>query len=204
MNDTITAYPLSYPVGWARTPKHKITRSRFGTYRAPVTTWKAIQALQRELNLLGARNVIISTNLKLRNDGLPASSQREPDDAGAAVYFQLNKKPRVLACDKWKTVGENLYAIAKHVEALRGQERWGVGTLDQAFTGYAALPSETGQHWTSVLGLSLDSDAATITAKYRKLVVEKNAHPDRGGDADEFIRLTQARDEALAEIEKEQ
>lgn len=199
--DTITAYPLTWPVGWRRTPWHEISRSRFGTRYKPVSTAQATNHLNHELRLLGAQDIIISTNLRLRNDGLPMSSQREPEDAGAAVYFQLNKKPRVLACDKWKLVGENLYAIAKHVEALRGQERWGVGTLDQAFTGYAALPAETGVHWTSVLGLSLNVTREEVSAKYLRLVKERGAHPDVGGSAEEFKMLTAARDAALKEIE---
>lgn len=202
MADTITAYPLSYPIGWKRTPQSQIKRSRFGTWKNPPTTWQAIQALNHELRLLGARDIIISTNLRLRNDGLPASSQKDPEDAGAAVYFQLNKRPRVLACDKWKSVGENLYAIAKHIEALRGQERWGVGTLDQAFTGYAALPAETGEHWTSILGLSLNATRDEISAKYRHLIKERNAHPDlENGSRAEFEKLTRARDEALDDLD---
>lgn len=198
--ESITAYPLTWPTGWRRTDKHKIARSRFGTYRNPPTTWKAIRALQHELNLLPARDVVISTNLRLRNDGYPMSSQREPDDRGAAIWFTLDKKPRVLACDKWQTVGENLYAIAKHVEALRGQERWGVGTLDQAFTGYAALPAETGLHWTSVLGLTLNASTDEVAAKYREMIVSRNLHPDLGGNSTEFIRVTRARDEAIEEL----
>lgn len=202
--ESITAYPLTWPTGWKRTPKHKVTRSRFGTYRsserqlAPPSTWKAIQSLQRELNLLGAREVVISTNLRLRNDGYPMSSQREPEDRGAAVWFTLNQKPRVLACDKWSTVGENLYAVSMHIGAIRGQERWGVGTLDQAFTGYAALPAETGKHWTSVLGLTLGASREMIEQTYRNLA--RVAHPDAGGDRGEFEKLTNARREAFDEL----
>lgn len=202
--ETITAYPLTWPTAWQRTPKPKITRSRFGTYRQPPTTWKAIQALQRELNLLTAREVVVSTNLRLRNDGYPLSNQREPEDRGAAVWFTLNKKPRVLACDKWSTVGENLYAIAMHINALRGQDRWGVGTLDQAFTGYAALVAETGLHWTSVLGLPLNAARDEIQQKYLRLVRERNAHPDVGGSQEEFEKLTNARREAFEEIESKE
>lgn len=201
MSDTITAYPLTYPTGWARTPKNKVERSRFGKagyMRSPPTTWQGVQALNHELELLGAKDVIVSTNLKLRNDGLPASSQRNPDDAGAAVYFQLNKKPRVLACDKWQTVGENLWAIAKHIDALRGQERWGVGTLDQAFTGYAQLEAETGQHWTSVLGLTLNASPEDVNEKFKQFA--KTNHPDAGGDTKEFVRYKLARDAALQQL----
>ena len=54
----------------------------------------------------------------------------------------------VLACDRWDRPEHNLRAIAKHVEAIRGQERWGVGSVAQAFRGYQALPSRaTGKPW---------------------------------------------------------
>lgn len=203
--DTITAYPLSYPTGWARTPKHKITRSKFGKagyQRTPPSTWQGIQSLNHELHLLGARDVIVSTNLRLRNDGLPMSSQRNPEDAGAAVYFQLNGKPRVLACDRWLTVGENLWAIAKDIEAQRGRIRWGVGTLDQAFTGYAALPAQTGEDWQSALGLNLTATVDEVNAKYRQMIKERGAHPDlNDGAREEFERLTRARDAALKALQ---
>ncbi len=201
MSESITAYPLTYPTGWARTPKSQIIQSRFGKAgwtRTPPSTWQGVQAVNHELELLGAREVIISSNLKLRNDGLPASSQRNPEDAGAAVYFQLNKKPRVLACDKWATVGENLWAIAKHIDALRGQERWGVGTLDQAFTGYAQLEAETGQHWTSILGLTLNATPEDVKEKF--LQFAKQYHPDAGGDPEQFKKVSLARDAALKQL----
>lgn len=202
MIETITAYPLMWPVAWKRTRRENIRRSRFGTYNNPPSPHRGTQALLNELRLLGATDVIISTNLQLRNDGLPYSGQRTPDDSGAAVYFTLGKKPRVLACDAWKTVGENLYAIAKHVEALRGQERWGVGTLDQAFTGYAALPAETGTHWTSVLGLRLNATRDEINAKAREIIKRDALHPDSGnGDRAAYERIINAREQALAEME---
>ena len=64
-----------------------------------------------------------------------------PDDPGVAVYFQLHDKERVLACDKWDTVADNIAAIAAHIDGIRRQDRYGVGTIDQAFAGYSAL------HW---------------------------------------------------------
>lgn len=62
-------------------------------------------------------------------------------DRGAAVYFEMKGKPVSLACDKWNRVEDNIWAIAKHIEALRGQQRWGVGSIEQAFRGYTALPA---------------------------------------------------------------
>lgn len=201
MSTAITAFPLTWPTGWKRTPRERIQKSRFGkSYYQPPSTWDGTQFVLQELRRLGAREAIISSNLELRNDGLPRSGQKDPNDAGAAVYFQLNGKPRVLACDRWRSVGENLWAIAKHVEALRGQERWGVGTLDQAFTGYAALPASSGEHWTDILGLTLSATRDEINQQYRHIVMSKGLHPDHNGDPIEFRRVTDARDAALKEV----
>lgn len=90
-----TAYPLSWPSGWPRSSTRK--RARFSTgerdYRSSYITHKQLsiaEAIKRvlfELTRLGVEDedAIVSTNLQLRLDGLPRSSQSEPDDPGAAV-----------------------------------------------------------------------------------------------------------------------
>jgi hypothetical protein len=46
------------------------------------------------------------------------------------------------ACDRWDSVADNVQAIRKTIEALRGIERWGTGDMVQrAFAGFVALPS---------------------------------------------------------------
>jgi hypothetical protein len=99
--------------------------------------------LFHELRLLGATEVILSTNIELTQKGLPYSNRRQPDDPGVAVFFKLKKQSLALACDKWDRVADNVWAIALHINAIRGQSRWGVGTIEQAFMGYAALPAAT-------------------------------------------------------------
>jgi hypothetical protein len=79
---------------------------------------------------MGGTGVILSTNIPLRNDGLPYANSREPNDPGVAVYFRYQKRDLCFACDAYTSVRENAYAIAKTVEALRGIERWGAsGTV---------------------------------------------------------------------------
>jgi hypothetical protein len=162
-----------------------------------VTVSDATGDLLPELRRLGASRIVISTNVELRRDGLPRSDRREPNDPGAAVYFTLKGLPRVLACDKWCGVGENLYAIAKHIEALRGQERWGVGSVEQAFAGYAALPtpSSNGNNCWTVLDIPFGSSVDRINAAYREL--SQVRHPDRGGTHESMAALNKAREEAL-------
>ena len=198
MSNEQSAYPLSWPMGWPRAKSR--TWSRFGHWNKRPSVATATDAILPELRRLGAVRVVISTNVALRRDGLPYSNQKEPTDPGVAVYFNLRGNARVLACDKWSSVGENLYAVAKHIEALRGQERWGVGSVEQAFAGYAALPppsSAADNCWT-VLELPFGSCADKINERYRLL--SQVRHPDRGGSHDAMAALNKAREEALAVV----
>lgn len=199
-------YPLAWPPAWRRTSPNQRQRARFeqrtsvpggqfGSYtrRSELSVAAALDRLMIELSRLGAREIILSTNLVLRQDGLPRSDQREPQDPGVAVYFRLKGKPRVLACDRWLRVADNIAAIAAHIFAIRAVDRYGVGTLEQAFAGYAALPAK--EEWWSLLGVS--PDATTLEQAedaFRKLA--RLHHPDAGGSHDMMARLTEARETA--------
>lgn len=184
-----TSFPLHWPEGWPRTGRTP-RRAAFG---AGKTLAAARDALLKELRLLGApaASIIISSNVQLRADGLPRSGQAQPQDRGAAVYFQLRGAERVLACDRWDRVEVNLLAVARHIAALRAQERLGVGTLDQAFRGYTALPE--GDPWWRVLGLSSSgASLADIEAAY--LRGAQLCHPDKpSGSTEAMARLNAAR-----------
>lgn len=173
------AYPLSWPVTQKRTAFR--TESRF---KRPGTNMRsrrhsiteARQLLSDELDRLGARGVTLSTNLELNLNGDPRGTQGQPYDPGAAVYFELNGKPHVLACDKWQHVECNIYAIAKHIDSMRGQDRWGVGTQEQAFTGYLALEAQTQQKWFEILECLENAPPQTVE-QHRKVLL-KAYHPD--------------------------
>lgn len=184
------AYPLQWPTGWPRS--RLASRSSF----AHDTLFKARGELERELRLLGATSVILSTNIALRRDGLPYSGSAEPHDHGAAVYFRIKNEPRVLACDRWDLVADNIKAIARHVEAIRGQIRWGVGSVEQAFSGYKALPpvANRARSCWDILGLAPGTPKTVIAARRRELM--RSAHPDLGGSADHAAEINRAADEA--------
>lgn len=82
-----------------------------------------------EIERLGGRATIISSNIPLRQDGLPYASAKEPDEPGVAVYFSYRDAPRCFACDQWDRVRDNLQATRKTIEALRGIARWGSGDM---------------------------------------------------------------------------
>jgi hypothetical protein len=202
---SVQAYPLTWPLGWKRTAAGARASASFGrnrkndrgwTFKDRLTLEQARKRLADELERLGATNEILSTNMVLRADGHPKSGQRTPDDVGVAVYFDYAKRPTVLACDKWDRVEDNIAAIAKHIEAMRGMDRWGVGSVEQAFTGYAALPAP--DPWWQILGLEgPTSDANAIRTAWA--TASRAAHPDRpGGSHDKQAAVNAARDEGLA------
>lgn len=205
-----SSYPLSWPPAWKRTPSHQRRRAAFyqrprpsdptSTYRRKetLTIGTALDRLTGELRRLGATHVVISSNLRVRGDGLPYAQQpRQLEDPGIAVYFKLKGAPRVLACDRWLNAAENIAAVAGHIDALRTQDRYGVGTLEQAFAGYAALPP-TAQDWSIVLGVPPSASRDEIVAAHRRLTATH--HPDRGGRHEDMARINEARDRALETV----
>lgn len=194
------AYPLHWPTGWPRARSRATARFQQRGERGwmkQVTIATARERLQRELDLLGASYPTLSTNVELRLDGQPRSDRRDPDDPGVAVYFRFQGRDIALACDKWDRVADNVAAIAKHIEAMRGMDRWGVGTAAQAFAGYERLAAP--EHWTEILGVQRGSGREAINAAYRSKA--RDAHPDQGGSNDAMARLNAARDAALRFLE---
>ena len=201
MNEDITNYPLYWPSTQPRTEPQDRERARFGTrgtvnyggnYQAgrKHTISESARELEREIRRMGGSDMIISSNLRVKSNGLPYSNQPKVDDPGVAVYFHWHKRDLVFACDKWLSIEDNLWAIVKHIEALRGQERWGVGSLDQAFAGYAALPDPDTKQWWEVLHVSPNANNDEIKRAYIGLV--RQYHPDAGGDAVMFDQVQKA------------
>jgi hypothetical protein len=208
MLDSDLRSPLNWPAGKPRTLPHQRKRAAFGTKNGArwgvqsLTLYQARQRLDHELALLKVRAHVLSSNLILNKDGSPRSGQGEPADCGVAVYFELDGKPIALACDRWDRAADNVVAIAKHIEALRGQDRWGVGSIEQAFAGYAALPAP-GQHarrpWRAVLDLAGVGVALEGAEKrYRELA--KIHHPSVGGDPQAWDELQTAIADARREL----
>ena len=84
----------------------------------------------------------------------------------------------------------NLAAIG----VLRGQERWGVGTIEQAFRGYMAIPERTGNNWWVALGVAINATLEQAEAAYRSKA--KEAHPDTSGSTEAMAALNLAIAEA--------
>lgn len=211
------AYPLQWPQGRPRTSWDRRKRGAFNKKHIPagksyqvtseLSVADAVGRLQSEIDRLGASLYVLSTNLALRLDGLPRSGQAEPADPGVALYFQLDGKPHCLPCDTFDRVADNIAAIAKHIEATRAIERYGVASLSEMFAGFTALPSPGAKRsWRAVLGLTETSyphaprivTADMINEAYKRLA--KARHPDNGGSDEAMSELNVARADALREV----
>jgi hypothetical protein len=140
------------------------------------------------LRLLRARSVVISVNT---TDNSNYSYRYDP---GVAVHFIHNDRQLVIACDRYRSPGDNLRSISLAIAAMRQLARHGGGAImDRAFTGFVALPAPK-TCW-EVLGVPKGVSRDEITHAYR--VKAKAAHPDNGGSNNVMAELNKARDEAL-------
>jgi hypothetical protein len=221
MPKKVTRYPLVWPPFWKRVAADNrqsrgfreaalTTRRHYNSTlqktedvtvpgTKPVTMATARQRLSDQLDRLGADDVVLSTNVELTAYGEPRGGRVTPTDPGAAVYFTLATKDRVLACDSWKTVEQNIAAIAAHIECIRRIDRYGVGTLEQAFAGYDALPPPSEENrpaWRKILRFP----PLTQVTKDDVQVAFRTLARAAATDEARLLELNLARDQALAEL----
>jgi hypothetical protein len=206
-------YPLQWPDGWPRTDNWKRAKPKFLARFA-----QDRDSVIHQLHRRRASNIVITSDLPTRHDGLPYANA-QANDPGIAVWWVEKGREQVMACDRWQHVTYNLRAIEMTLEALRGIDRWGSSKMvEQAFAGFAALPpgSTNGAYteppqpakrsWHAIFGLSGYYDDKRTTqedllalAKARHRAMIREAHPDKGGDTVIAAELNVA----LAEAEKE-
>jgi hypothetical protein len=198
---TINAFPLDWPQSWKRTDKFSRKGSPFSTKQRGyanrhLTISDGVSRVLTEFQRMGISedDLIISTNVKPRLDGLPRSGEREPDDPGVAVYWSSRgREMRCMAVDRYDRVADNLAAIAATLDAMRAIERHGgAEILERAYTGFTALPPPiaSGEPWYVVLDVDPDSEHWIVEEAYR--IERSKHHPDHGGDAEKFDRVQKA------------
>lgn len=211
-------YPLQWPEGWARTRYRD--RSQFDKSRGFNA---ARDGAIHQLELFRASHIVITSNLPVNSKGLPHhTSSGQISDPGIAVWWIKGGKEHALACDRWLSAVENMRAIEKTLEALRGIDRWGSQQMvEQAFAGFAALPPGSGESvgevevhkhvetWRDIFGVNIapwkdlpDEDLfAIVKARYREQI--KAVHPDiTGTTVHEATRLNAALQAAEKELKR--
>jgi hypothetical protein len=216
-------YPLQWPDGVARRDSWRRGVPKFEAQFA-----RDRDSVLRQLRRMGYSNIVITSDLPTRNDGLPYANAR-CEDPGIAVWWVHKGREHVIACDHWRTYSFNLRAIDMSIDAMRGLERWGAsGAVERAFAGFAALPAqgETSETeyvspppakrpWRVVLGEGtegsrawsngeawpdLEPDELLLLAKSRHRKLIQKHHPDRGGDSTIAAELNVALADAEIEL----
>lgn len=139
---------------------------------------KAAKGVEREMSAWKIRSWILSRNHQRIYAG----------DPGAALWWNDRKgELRVLAADKYTKLADNIHAIELTLSAMRGLERWGAYTAEQATEGARlALPPPADQaiDWKRVLGyestLGLTRDKQLILAEHTYRSLARDAFNDQG------------------------
>jgi hypothetical protein len=203
---TIAPFPLQWPAARPRRAAAQRKAGKFAKMRdnggwrsaGEISVAEALARLQTELDRIGARYPVVSSNLEPRLDGLPRSGGPEPRDPGVALYFQLQGEPVCMPCDTYGRVADNIAALAAHIEATRAIERHGVASVAEMFAGFVALPAPGAERpWWDVLETRRDASADVVEAQFRRLARER--HPDAGGSTEAMAALNAARAAALKE-----
>lgn len=199
-------YPLCWPEDWKRTPSYSRKRATFSSYGNDLSVNGGINRVLQQLNLMGIKrdDVLISTNMETRLDGLPRSDARQPADPGVAVCWRKKQDApmQCMAVDIYSTVAGNLGGIAATLEAMRAIERHGGSQVqERTFRGFAALPARTETAWRDVMRFASDTAVTREQVELRFKVLAKEMHPDTPtGSHDAMAALNAAKEQALKEV----
>lgn len=187
-----TAFPLSWPAGFRRTPPDRRENGQFRT-----SYDQAIKNVQGSLRGF-AKDSGKAINDPVMSSNLDFMGQMKDRDPGIAVWFTWDGIQVCIPVDRYASAAANLQAIHHILEARRVELRHGTLALVRAsFEGFRALPAPKSP-W-DVLGLKPGSSKDAIETQYRTKA--KTAHPDvAGGSAAAMTELNAARDQALKEI----
>ena len=184
------AYPLTWPPAWPRTPGHQRQHSNF-----KATVPSALKFLEDEIRRLGAKSLVVSSNCTL--------GSYRPTDPGVCAYFHYQGIEAAIPCDRWSKVEDNVHAIAKTIESMRGIERWGAKhMIKAAFSGFAALPApgQSSAPWRQVLGYVPGEKPALQDLETRYQKKRSEHHPDKGGTPEMFHAVQTAYEQAKGEL----
>jgi hypothetical protein len=208
----LTFRPIKvWPEGWRDAGR----RRESSPFRAPYEN--TLQLLDRELEHLSARDAFLQVDASDRDVRLDGQLRADAKVEHPGVILTIDTKKLgtlTYGCDRFEgwysrpSWQSNLRAIALGLEALRKVERYGIAERGQQYAGYRelgsgiAVPAAMTIEEATRLLLGRDNPngltADEVAAAYRSS--SKIHHPDRGGDAETFRRLTAARDLLLGTV----
>jgi hypothetical protein len=119
LNSKLPASPLAWPPHFPRTPE----QGRLTPQDHNNSFILARDYMLNTLKNLKAENILVTSNVPLKQDGEPFLTYADAilEDPGVAVYFYIDNRPYAIACDLWIYPKDNLRALATaigHIHAL--------------------------------------------------------------------------------------
>lgn len=161
-----------------------------------------METLRRELRMLNAKDVLMQIAIPreaFRLDGYPRSTAK-PEHPGIILTMNSEHGPLSYPCDTYSTWQDNLRAIALALEALRKVDRYGVTKRGEQYRGFLAIEGATAMPagfqfvddaWDFIKRMAcVDLDETSTRSLILK--AQRNTHPDTGGNAADFDRVTLA------------
>lgn len=177
--------PLERPLRADGTPVRSPFRASWGS---------TVELLSRELRELRAETCVLELDLApedFRLDGLPRAN-RAGWSPGVVLSFRSRKwnqsiRYEVSRYDDWQ---DNIRAIALALTALRAVDRYGVTKSGEQYRGWAQIGSGQGAgDGNAARGAELVRRAGGIKPALHA------AHPDHGGEPDDFKDVIAYRDQ---------
>ena len=176
-------------------------------------TWSStLELLEREIKMLGGRNVVIEVDVRegdLRLDGQLKARAKAAGPAVRVAFESRDHGPMLFRCDRydggpWGNKMEpwqhNVRAIALTMEALRAADRHEAIDSGQQYQGFKALPGGTPmgpvkmthvQAQRVILDNLDGQDKIDLETDWKR--ARRNAHPDRNqGDHARWHKLEEA------------
>jgi len=164
-------------------------------------SWSAtLSLLNSELRHLGARERELLVAIRpedFRLDGKPRANAKQ-EHPGVILSFDAKVGHLSYAVDTFDRWQDNVRGIAKSLEALRMVDRYGTTKHGEQYRGFLALEAtaapagfETADHALTWLARLADVSALGEPRAILRLA-KRVAHPDLGGDAATFRRVSLA------------
>lgn len=190
---TLTLRPIeAWP--WKETAHRGTSRFR--------SSWAAIDSLLRsEADKINASTVVLQIDVMerdIRLDGWIKATARPSSPRVVITIERWRADTLAFHCDSYLDWQDNVYAIAKTLEALRAIDRYGVSSSGEQYTGWKAIGD----------GRMTKDEAARLLAEVagvpdrRPLDIERSApllraarvaaHPDTGGSHERFVKVEEA------------
>lgn len=188
------------PIGeWPGTLTPIRRRSAFGS------AWtQTLELLDRETRALAGKNVRLQVAISpqhFRLDGRPRATAKA-EHPGVILTLDSRHGQLSYPCDTFDDWRDNVRAIALALEALRKVDRYGVTRGGEQYRGFLALdsvPTMTSSAAWLVLWNAAGYDSVPLRTPSSPLLIaglirkaKRGAHPDTGGSAEAFQRMTAA------------